>query len=50
MFVAALQMNFEYLLQLIPEHYRPFILFSFGMLAAIFGWLNTIQYDDPERL
>ena len=45
MFVAATQLNSEYILQLIPEHGRPLILFGFGMISATISWVNSVTYE-----
>jgi hypothetical protein len=45
MLVSAIQLNSEYILEVIPEHYRPFILFGFGLGTASISWINSLQYE-----
>lgn len=41
MLVAAAQSNFSEIQSFIPQNRQGLVLFAFGMLAAIFGFMNS---------
>lgn len=48
MLIGAAQANFESVRNLIPQQDRGIILFCFGMLAAIIGFINSGKDDAPQ--